>query len=98
MSVQNFIIDKLCGFSAKFENYQFTYWNDSNSKASFIEVIPEIFHNNADFVEEELLLIEEFYANFPLESLAFVSTDQRNMVSDVVKVRTFNTLPTITAS
>jgi hypothetical protein len=92
MNSRNYIIDQLAIFSKKFKNYQFTYWHDSNFLEHFVEVVPDIFHNNADFVEDELNLVNQFYNSYPKESLAFITPEQRNMISEVENVMVFNSI------
>jgi len=88
MDAKSFIIKKLKDLSTKYPLFTFTYWTEESMGNHFVEVNPSDFTQSAEFLDDEVDFVDEFYSIFLNDSLSFVSSEQLSMVQNIVLVET----------
>lgn len=91
MNTSNFfIIQKLNEFSIQFTNYKFEYWQDSSMLYHFIQIIPNDFNKDINFINYQNDFIFDFYQLFPDENLAFIKEKDISLFHDLSLVMRFS--------
>jgi len=91
MDAKSIIIKKLKDLSIKYPLFTFTYWTEESMGNHFVEVNPPDFTQSAEFLDDEVDFVDEFYSVFLNDSLSFVSSEQLSMVQNIILVETIFT-------
>ncbi|MEZ7496601.1 hypothetical protein QO206_13990 [Leeuwenhoekiella aequorea] len=66
----------------KFSNCNIRYEFISKTNVHLVEVTPFDFYNDESYIDEELLLEEEFESLYPHEEIVFISVDSLNKIEN----------------
>lgn len=82
MKSVDFLSNSLEILHDKFSKCNIRYEFISNTNVHLIEVTPVDFYNNDLYINEELLLEEEFETLYPNEEIVFISEDSLNKIEN----------------
>ena len=84
MNSKDFIKHKLNELFSKFEGIQIRYEYRANTQSHIIEVIPlSFFESNAQYMEFEAMIEDQFEQLFTNENIVFVSQDSLTEIKQV---------------
>ncbi len=87
VEAKEYLIERLDVMSSQFKNYKFSYYYDAFDH--FIKITPGNFHEDEQFINSEINLLEDFYKSFPNESVCFVDFKQMKLVSNMKLVKKY---------
>ncbi len=93
MNPRDFIAQGLTILLRKYPLYTYKYWADTVNGNHFIEVIPSSFEKDENFIEEEILIIDEFANQYMYDSIAFITNEDKATLKSLTFIEEFSITP-----